>query len=557
MKNLTLSLLGLVLIYLPASVNSKQCFSQKLGYPCCSGNSVAVIYTDLNGDWGVENGDWCGIVDDDSKEDDPKTDTCFSLALGYPCCKGDEVFYTDGNGNWGIENGNWCGIGDGNSETDTCFAAAYGYPCCESCVIKYSDENGEWGKENKQWCGIKDICKKKNYDKIDINQDDFEFLFLKLENNKKNMLYSPLSIKYALNMLQEGAAYNTYAEINKVIGNTDLSKYESIDEYLSMANGLFINATYYEYIKPQYINTIKNKYDGDVIKDKFENANNINQWIEDKTLGIIKDMISDQMVQQPDTVMFIINALAMNMKWELRFDFEDTRGREFLLENGEKIEATTMYSGQTTGSSISYYIGNDITAVTMNLQSYNGIQFEFMAIMPDNNLSNYVNNVTKEQINEIDKNLISPINNRKPVVVYIPKFKFNYDLNLKDDLKKLGINEAFSEDADFSNMAYGLEKEGNPYERLYVSDALHKSDIDFSEEGLKAAAVSVIVMTGLAGSAFGQQERPTPVVISIDKPFMFIVRDKSTKDIWFTGTVYEPNLWENDKAEYKRQYIYG
>jgi len=548
MKNLTLSLLGLVFIYLPASVNGKQCFSQKLNppYPCCTGNQ-AVVYTVLNGKWGIENGDWCGISDPES---------CFSVALGYPCCEGDNVVLTDSSGDWGIENGNWCGIGGDSEEDDpdTCFAAAYGYPCCKSCKIKYTDESGSWGKENKQWCGIKDICHKRNNDQDDL---DLDFKFLRLENNKKNMVYSPLSIKYGLNMLQEGAANSTYAEINKVIGNTALTKYESMGQYLSLANGLFINSTYYEFIKPQYIDTIYDKYRGEIFEDDFESAININQWIKDKTLGVIKDMISDQQVQNPDTVMFIINALAMDMRWENEFDYDSTYGRDFTLENGNVIKATTMYSGEKYYY-VSYYTDDDISVITMDLQKYYGKQFEFMAIMPKNeNLSDYVNKVTKEQIDEIDEKLLSPSD--RPVVVYIPKFKINYDLDFKEDLKKLGIKEAFSTNADFSNMAYGLEKEGNPYERLYVSEALHKSNIDFTELGVKAAAVTVFIMGGLNGSSNQPYvEKPTPIVIHIDKPFMFIVRDKSTKDIWFTGTVYKPNLWEDDKSEYEPQtYTYN
>jgi len=213
---------------------------------------------------------------------------CFSESLkpSYPCCKGDEVVYTDKDGNWGVENGKWCGIGNGPSD-DSCFSVALGYKCCEKCKVVYSDEDGDWGVEKNRWCGIKDICASPVVIEeppvpVVQNDSDFDFSFLKIENNKKNMLYSPLSIKYALKMLQEGASNNTLAEINKVLGDSSISKYTNIDEVLSLANGLFIRDSFYDYVYEEFINTLKEKYEAEVKLDPFEDAKNANQWIEEK-----------------------------------------------------------------------------------------------------------------------------------------------------------------------------------------------------------------------------------------------------------------------------------
>jgi len=182
----------------------------------------------------------------------------------------------------------------------------------------------------------------------------------------------------------------------------------------------------------------------------------------------------------------------------------------------------------------------------MDLKENNGTQLEFMAIMPNEDLSTYIENVTKAEINEIDQNLMFSKSVDDGVILKIPKFKFSYNLSLKNDLMELGIEDAFDpENANFSKM------ENNPNNQLFVSDALHKADIEFTEKGAKAAAVTVIVIAnGITAS------RPTErkqVVIVFDKPFMFIIRDKNTKDIWFTGTVYEPNKWEDEKASYEEE----
>ncbi|KAL6595888.1 cellulosomal serpin precursor [Neocallimastix sp. 'constans'] len=548
MKNLSLFHLGLVLIGIPACLSAntkasdKKCFSQKLNpsYPCCKGNEV--VYTDESGDWGVENNSWCGISNDNDNDDD----TCFSIELGYPCCKDNKVIYTDERGDWGKENHQWCGIGNGISKKETedsCFSIVQGYPCCETCHIDYTNESGDWGVEDDKWCGIKDSCK------VVVNnaEDDFDFnfSFLKLENFKKNMLYSPLSIKYALKMLQEGAANNTFDEINKLIGNTQLSKYTSIDKVLSLANGLFIRDTFYDYINTNYINTLKENYDAEVVKDEFKSAANANKWIEDKTFNIIKNMLDDDIVQNPSSVMLIINALAIDMGWYRSFSFENTNGYDFYLDNGEKMK-TTMMSKTEKSTNLSYYIDDNVSVVTSDLKKYDDIQFEFMAIMPKENLSSFIENFTEEQMDHINQNLNFSTTIEDGVVFRIPKFKFDYDLELKQDLMKLGIKDAFNySKSDFSKM----EGSTDPDKKLYVSEALHKADIEFTEEGIKAAAVTVF---GMKATSAHNPIIPKPLYITFDKPFMFIIRDKKTQDIWFTGTVYEPNKWEDDKEEYKR-----
>lgn len=367
---------------------------------------------------------------------------------------------------------------------------------------------------------------------------DFSMKFLKMENNKQNMIYSPLSIKYALKMLNEGANGNTKTQIENVIGELNLTKYNNVNKVLSLANSVYIRDTYAKYVKQDYKKILTEKYNAEINYDSFSNANNINNWIENKTLGIIKNMINDELVQDPNTEMLLINALAIDMEWKESFDGSKTYGEEFNLENGDKMTATMMHK-ETTSDSVSYYKDKDITALTMDLKKYEDTQLEFIAIMPEKDLSNYTETFTMDDLNNIIKKSTLASKTKYGVDISIPKFSFDYDLKLKDDLIKLGITEAFDGKlADFSNMSN---------RELYVSDALHKANIDFTEKGVKAAAVTVIVMQDKAMIA-----APTkPEEIKIDKPFLYVIRDKNTGEIWFVGTVYEPNSWEEDKADYQ------
>ncbi len=371
-----------------------------------------------------------------------------------------------------------------------------------------------------------------------VTDSDFSMNFLKMENNKQNMIYSPLSIKYALKMLNEGAYGNTKTQIENVIGELNLTKYDNVDKVLSLANSVYIRDTYAKYVKQDYKKILTEKYNAEINYDSFSNANNINNWIENKTLGIIKNMINDELVQDPNTEMLLINALAIDMEWEESFDGSKTYGEEFNLENGDKMTATMMHK-ETTSDSVSYYKDKDITALTMDLKKYEDTQLEFIAIMPEKDLSNYTEAFTMDDLNNIIKKSTLASKTKYGVDISIPKFSFDYDLKLKDDLINLGITEAFDKKmADFSNMSN---------RELYVSDALHKANIDFTEKGVKAAAVTVIVMTDKAMIA-----APTkPEKIKIDKPFLYVIRDKNTGEIWFVGTVYEPNSWEEDKEDYQ------
>ncbi|ORX84818.1 alpha/beta-hydrolase [Anaeromyces robustus] len=87
------------------------CFSTRLGYPCCT-KTTAVVYHDNDGDWGVEDNHWCGLSN--------QSGNCWANNLGYPCCSSNtQVIYTDNNGQWGVENNNWCGIVNGGSVQTT------------------------------------------------------------------------------------------------------------------------------------------------------------------------------------------------------------------------------------------------------------------------------------------------------------------------------------------------------------------------------------------------------------------------------------------------------
>ena len=380
-------------------------------------------------------------------------------------------------------------------------------------------------------------------EKIDYNSDDFSYEFLKLESDLKkdeNIIYSPLSIKYGLNLLLEGAEGDTKKEIKNILGDAKLTKYKNINKVLSFANGVYIKNDYKDGILDSYTDVLKDNYDAEVMYDNFESAKNINKWVSNKTFGVINNFFKDKDIAgNQNLVMILLNALAIDMKWEADFETDDTNLGIF-DKDGNNLEVAFMKKENVYEDSISYKVDEDVTVLAMDLKEYGGVTLEFDAIMPnEETLSDFISNIDNKKIDNYLSDLTNASSVEGDVNIRIPKFDFDYSISLKNELKAMGMEKAFDYSADFSKITGDTS--------LFVSEALHKADIKFSEEGIRAAAVTAFEM------AF-KSARPSDEIINIniDKPFMFVIRDKENGEVWFVGSVYNPVLWDDVKAEYGR-----
>ena len=377
----------------------------------------------------------------------------------------------------------------------------------------------------------------KKEDKIreDIKQNeknsyDAIFDYLKLELDNENIIYSPLSIRTAFAMLREGSSGETKKELDKLFTGVNVRKYKN-SEKLSFANSIFVNNDYKKLIKDSYIKILKNKYYSEVLYDDFNGPDVINSWVKKNTLNLI-DKVLDYLT--PEEKIVLVNALAIDLKWMNEFETTNTSGSEFTLLDGSKYNATTMHN--TYSDYASYYKDDDVSVVSLALEKVDKVDLEFIAIMP-NDIEDYVSKLNNETLyKDLDK--LKKATKDKKLRLSIPKFKFDYSLKLKDDLEKLGINRVFTSNAE-------LNKIGKD---IFVDDAIHKATIDFSEKGIKAAAVTAIVMKN---SSIDMSQY---VNIEINKPFIFIIKDKNTSDVWFIGTVLKPNSWEEDKDWYNPKF---
>ena len=148
------------------------------------------------------------------------------------------------------------------------------------------------------------------YSLTDNNLQLLDLYFLKAENKESNMVYSPISVKYALAMLSDAAKGDSKSQIDSVLGKYTPKKYINSNN-VSFANAMFIRDSFKQSVKESYADLIKEKYNGEVIYDSFDSPNNINSWVSDKTFNLINNLMDDV----SNNNFMLINALAIDMNW--------------------------------------------------------------------------------------------------------------------------------------------------------------------------------------------------------------------------------------------------
>lgn len=381
---------------------------------------------------------------------------------------------------------------------------------------------------------------------IEVNRDlDFKLLKGVHEEYKENYLISPLSIAYALSMLKDGASDETRTQIENVLNGYNVTKITNIPNKISIANGLFIKNKYKNIIKEDYVKNLKNNYDADVIYDEFTTPEVINNWVNDKTFKMIPNALQSI---NPEFVLALANAIAIDVEWKSKFDCYRTLEDDFNLDDGTKMKTAMMnddnvlYLNNQYAEGIikDYKMYDTKTGEATYEKNDNTIELEYIAILPKTSLDDYIKIFNKEELDNLLKTKVEP-NNEREIYLSLPKYTYDFDYEtFENALQNMGITKAFQKNAEFYNMYDKDSLDG-----LYVSKAIHKSHIELSENGTKAAAVTIFTMDT---NAIDINEKEI-IKIKFDKPFIYIIKEKNNDNIWFMGAVYEPLKWEDNKSE--------
>lgn len=481
---------------------------------------------------------------------------------------------------------------------------------------KSSGNNNDVGGSNTDKVDISTDEKKSSYRMSGNSLDAFDLYFLQLENNPVNKVYSPLSIKYALNMLSDGSNGNSKVQIDSIVGDYKANKYTN-SKNMSFANAMFIKNTFSDSVKLDYKDTLVNKYNADVIYDSFETPDTLNTWVSDKTFNLVNNLFDDVSANN----FVLVNALAIDMEWNKmiqattknyrdaysvsykhekfstyvpvidgdhygsvkfndsinakavqigaavnNYDIVEVLGEENIRKTvGDEYtkwlaqggcgndpdvntyldsyikEIDSNYKRVDASTDFTFYYDEEVNVFSKDLKEYDGTTLQYVGIMPKNiSLDKYIENIDAKKVNTII-NSLKEVKSESfddgvitKVTGYIPLFKLEYELDLMEDLKQLGITDIFDIDkADLS---------GITSTEAFIDTALHKANIEFSNEGIKAAAATGMGGAGAAGCWFTYDyEVPVKEVnLTFDKPFLFLIRDKNSGEVWFAGTVYEP-----------------
>lgn len=367
--------------------------------------------------------------------------------------------------------------------------------------------------------------RKRNISKVDYK---FTLNFIKEvdKNRKDNYLVSPYSVEVALNMLRDGTSGNSKKQIEDALGKRVINNL-SVNKNIKIANGLFVKDLYKKDISNKYVKGLKNDYSADVIYDEFKTPKVINDWVNNKT-----DKMIPVLLDQVDSnfVLAIVNALAINEEWENSFECEKTIKDTFTKKDGSTIKVAMM-NGTNNGT---YFETDNAKGVVLPYKSKNDKEgLEFIAILP-NDIDSYINNLNEEELKAIDS---YKGNSESELRIALPKFSYEYDLqDFMKVLQNMGVRDVFNPGA--ANLSAMFKKDND----FYVSEAIHKTYIELDEKGTKAAASTAFVIS--KNSAIEEDY----ISIRFDKPFIYLIRDKKTKEILFFGKVLEPDKWEGNKC---------
>jgi len=365
---------------------------------------------------------------------------------------------------------------------------------------------------------------------IKTNNDFGLKLFRNVFENEEeaNVMISPTSVSIALGMAYNGAESSTRDAFEEVLNYEGLTR-EEVNEItkelihvlVTNVNGNLLeiaNSMWYDEgfpVEPEFITLNSHYFDAEVKEIDFRTADavkTINNWVNDKTNGKIDEIIDSI---DPSMMMILINAIYFNCVWEIEFDPDDTHRASFYNEDGSRFGDVDMMQLKST-----LKVAKNESFSAAELPYKNG-KFSMLLFLPSEESS--VDQLVQELDGATWLSWIESFQEKEDFTVYMPRYEFDFERSLKEDLKTMGLDIPFRDQADFSGIS--------PIP-LFIADVIHKTYIKVNEKGTEAAAVTAVLMQGTSIGAYK--------VLRLDRPFLFAITENSSKSILFMGKVAEP-----------------
>lgn len=308
------------------------------------------------------------------------------------------------------------------------------------------------------------------------------------------------------------------AELNDYLGGSAQTPEEKDGQPLKLANSLWIKDDDSLAMNPAFLQANADYYGAGVFRAPFDTStrDDINTWVSEHTDGMIPSIVDEI---PSEAVLYLINALAFDAKWQTPYQDTQVRDETFTLDGGETRRARMMRSTEGT-----YLEDSDTTGFT---KSYEGGRYSFVALLPSEGkgLQEYVAALSGVKLRALLDGAT-----HETVYANIPQFEGDFSTELSKELADMGMPDAFDPlRADFSDMGTLADSNLN----LVVGSVMHKTHIAVDEHGTKAAAATSIGMGGAAASA----EPAEPKTVTLDRPFVYLIVDHETDMPVFIDTV--------------------
>ena len=389
--------------------------------------------------------------------------------------------------------------------------------------------------------------------------NDFGFRLMREARGEKNQILSPLSITYALGMLNNGAAGKTQQEINDVLGFGEagadainqfcrklLTEAPGLDKEtrVSIANTIYVNSGEGYYLQEGFVEKANQWYDAKPESRDFKDGvtrDVINQWASDHTEGMIKEVLKEDEFN-PYAVSYLLNALYFKGLWVNKFDKANTQDEVF---NGStKVPMMHITARESIDSFQFEYTSSDLYQA-VNLPYGNGA-YQMTVFLPSQDKS------IDDVLAQLDGKNWQMNGKRSYVDLKLPRFETKTNIDLIPMMEALGMTKAFTPSAEFPYFCNA---------NIYIELMKQVAKIKLDEEGTEAAAVTII-----GEKATSMQEIPV-VNFHATRPFLYIISEQSTGIIFFIGQYMgdetaevkgeEVAVKEVKSEEVKRERIYN
>ncbi|MFC2011175.1 serpin family protein [Chloroflexota bacterium] len=370
---------------------------------------------------------------------------------------------------------------------------------------------------------------------VDGNSEFASDLYQTLKDTGGNLFYSPYSISQALAMTYAGARGETEEQmadtLHLLLPQDSLHPaFNDLDiDLRSRGEGAkgkdeegfrlnIVNAIWgqkdYEFLS-EYLDILAENYGAglrilDFVAAPEPSRITINDWVSDQTEERIEDLIPQGAIDAL-TRLVLTNAIYFNAAWQYPFNEEATSDGTFYLQDSREVTVPMMHQTESFG----YAEGETYQAVEL---PYDGNELSMVIVLPKaGQFEGFEGSLNYEMV----EGIISDIGKRQ-VSLQMPKFEFESEFSLKSVLANMGMSIAFSGDADFSGMTGSKD--------LFIDEVIHKAFVSVDEAGTEAAAATAVIM-----KLTSMPEEP--IEVTINRPFIFLIRDIETGAILFIGRV--------------------